>query len=64
MPFYDLGFKAGTRKDCDGNGMVTLEHLSQALFLVENEPWDRATQHDYLETSNCPYFRFAVAYKP
>lgn len=63
MPLYNLGFDAGSRKKCDGNGVVTLEHLSQALFMVENEPWAYRPQRD-LETSNCPYFRFAVAYKP
>lgn len=63
MPLYNLGFEAGSRRDCDADGKITLEHLSQVLFLVESRPW-RLPRANLLESSNCPYFRFAVAYKP
>ncbi|RDW63859.1 hypothetical protein BP5796_10361 [Coleophoma crateriformis] len=55
---YDLGFERGWRKKHDSNGIRTLESLEVDVFRSRVEPYSQALP------SNCPYFKFAVAYKP
>jgi hypothetical protein len=59
IPVYELGFQNGKRKYYDRNGKLTIEHLSRCLCKLDGKG-DGVQQ----QSSNCPYFRFAVAYKP
>jgi len=57
FPSYSLGFKSGKRKIFDFDGIITLEHFSEMLC----RQYDGAGME--LGTDNCPFFRFAMAYK-
>lgn len=56
FPSFDLGFKSGGRKDFDSAGIQTMEFFSKKLCLMY-----RGAGME-LETANCPFFRFAMAY--
>jgi hypothetical protein len=57
VPVYELGFQNGKRKTYDTNGNVTIEHLSRLLCKLNGKGYGIQQK-----SSNCPYFRFAVAY--
>lgn len=54
IPVYDLGFESGCSKTYDANGVVRLENLCNRLTTLDGV-------QPVLESSNCPYFRFAMA---
>ncbi|EPE31915.1 hypothetical protein GLAREA_11997 [Glarea lozoyensis ATCC 20868] len=58
VPVYELGFQNGKRKTYDSNGNVTIEHLSRLLCKLKGKGYGIQQQ-----SSNCPYFRFALAYR-
>nr|UTN00784.1 MAT1-1-5 [Drepanopeziza brunnea f. sp. 'monogermtubi'] len=57
VPFNDLGFYSGNRKQYDADGITTLEHLSKVLCKQYGGNGIK------LGTRNCPFFRFAMAYR-
>ena len=62
MPQYYPGFKVGTRKHYDSQGVVTIEYLSR---VASRHQYVRRRMRRHLDRSgqqNCPYFRFAMAY--
>jgi len=80
IPKYSVGFRVGSRKSTDADGVVTLEHLSEAIeginlwqtdmfFLRAGPPLNPVTLPGMLirrsrMNMNVPYFRYAMAYKP
>jgi hypothetical protein len=65
IPIYDLGFPREAVKTLDAYGRDTLEALSEHLAICYEDMWtgDLSDEGEDLESTNCPYFRFAMAYR-
>jgi hypothetical protein len=70
VPVYNVGFPEGIRKYRDSDGVFTLEALSKALSHATRRSSPAlgtpgmAVQIGTQISANCPYFRFALGYRP
>lgn len=58
---YDLGFLRGVANPFDSDGKLKLEIISKVPAVIKAGGQDGDT---ITLANNCPFFKFAVAYKP